>query len=170
MVSSAERFEQLYLATERKVRAYCLRRLPAAEADDAAAEVFAVAWRKIEAVPADTNEALRWLYRTARYCVANSLRSARRRFRLAQKANQQPPMLAPPSDVAVVRQEEDRMLLEAVAALKPIDRELLELAAWEELGYEDIGAIVGLRPNTVAQRIHRALRSIGRQLEEFDHE
>jgi hypothetical protein len=35
------------------VRAYCIRRLPLAEANDATSEVFLIAWRRLEDIPQD---------------------------------------------------------------------------------------------------------------------
>ena len=54
-------FDEHYDAISR----YCHRRLPAADANDAAAAVFAVAWRKIDTVPSG-EQALHWLYAVAR--------------------------------------------------------------------------------------------------------
>ena len=64
------------------MREYCSRRLGVQEANDAAAEVFLVAWRKIDQVPIGA-DARMWLYGVARNVVRNASRSARRRERLA---------------------------------------------------------------------------------------
>jgi DNA-directed RNA polymerase specialized sigma24 family protein len=58
--------------------AYCTWRAGSAnDAQDAAAEVFLPAWRRLEALPAG-DAARVWLYGTARRVIANQRRSARR--------------------------------------------------------------------------------------------
>jgi DNA-directed RNA polymerase specialized sigma24 family protein len=54
-------FEEHYGAISR----YCHRRLPHADANDAAAQVFAVAWRRIDSMPRD-EMTLPWFYGVAR--------------------------------------------------------------------------------------------------------
>ena len=44
----------------------------------------------------------------------------------------------------------------ALASLSPADQELLRLVAWEELGNQQIAAVLGITPNAVAIRLHRA--------------
>ena len=44
-------FERLYAVHHRAVLAYCARRVSRWDAWDAAAEVFVVAWRRIEDIP-----------------------------------------------------------------------------------------------------------------------
>ena len=54
MDARRRRLEELFNAHGTAVRAYALRRLGAGEsasADDVVSEVFAVAWRRIDAVP-----------------------------------------------------------------------------------------------------------------------
>jgi RNA polymerase sigma-70 factor, ECF subfamily len=49
--------EDLFTAHARAVRAYAVRRVPAGEIDDVVSDVFVVAWRRLDEVPAD---ALPW--------------------------------------------------------------------------------------------------------------
>ena len=52
MRTAADRqFDELYQEHFRSVLAYCRRRIPEAEAYDAANETFEIAWRRIEDVP-----------------------------------------------------------------------------------------------------------------------
>ncbi len=57
------RLEALFAEHSGAVRAYALRRIDPAAADDTVSEVFLVAWRRIEDCPAD---ALPWLLACAR--------------------------------------------------------------------------------------------------------
>jgi RNA polymerase sigma-70 factor, ECF subfamily len=73
------RFDALFEAYCSDVVAYCgWRGGSAIDAEDAVAEVFLTAWRRLDDVP--RNDAARvWLYATARRVIANQRRSARRR-------------------------------------------------------------------------------------------
>ncbi|NNL98569.1 MAG: sigma-70 family RNA polymerase sigma factor, partial [Acidimicrobiia bacterium] len=54
----------MYATNVRDVLGYCLRRTSHAEAHDATAEVFAVAWRRVAELPGGS-EVLPWLYGVA---------------------------------------------------------------------------------------------------------
>jgi RNA polymerase sigma-70 factor (ECF subfamily) len=148
--SRLARFEAMFSANQRQVLAYAMRRTQeAADAEDVAAETFTVAWRKIDVVPAA--EPLPWLYAVARRVLANHRRGKGRRERLAA--------LLHVEDVATpIRAGEDRdgPTFAALASLSPADQELLRLVAWEELGNQQIAAVLGITPNAVAIRLHRA--------------
>ena len=74
-------FADLYDRHHRQIRDYCRRRLAYDLVDDAAAEIFLVAWRRIEDVPKG-DEALVWLYRVAYRVVGRQWRNSARRARL----------------------------------------------------------------------------------------
>jgi RNA polymerase sigma-70 factor (ECF subfamily) len=67
-------FDRLYGQHRRNVLAYCARRAAPADADDAAAEVFAVAWRRRDDIPGGDRE-LPWLYGVARNILWHQRRS-----------------------------------------------------------------------------------------------
>lgn len=71
--TTEQRFETLYRSHYLNILAYCVRRLPRADAEDAAAEVFEVAWRRSAQVP-DDDDALPWLYGVTRKVLSNQLR------------------------------------------------------------------------------------------------
>jgi len=52
-VDANSRFRVMFDAHYSSVWSYCHRRLPAADVDDTVAEVFTVAWRRLEAIPAE---------------------------------------------------------------------------------------------------------------------
>jgi RNA polymerase sigma-70 factor (ECF subfamily) len=83
--NDSERFKALYVAHSREVFAYALRRLRNPDtAADVMAEVFTVAWRKLNAVPNDDSAKL-WLFGVARNVVRNQERGIRRRTNLAAR-------------------------------------------------------------------------------------
>ena len=151
-----ERFRALFARHYPAVYRYAGRRLGRDEAADAAAEAFTVAWRKIVHVPAEP-DTLVWLYGVTRRVVANAERSRRRRHRLAARAAQGLTDEDPPPDPAGV--------LSALEGLRPGDRELLRLAAWEGLGPREIGAVLRCSPNAAAIRLHRARRRLEQALD-----
>jgi RNA polymerase sigma factor (sigma-70 family) len=149
--SRLARFDQLFIEHQRHVLAYAMRRTRAlADAEDAAAETFAIAWRRLDAIPAA--EPLPWLYGVARRVLANQRRGNGRRERLAA-------LLRPEDDVATpirVGEDLDGPASASLASLSPGDQEVLRLVAWEELGHREIAQVLGITPNAVAIRLHRA--------------
>ena len=76
-----ERFSGLFEAHYAQVHAFAARRVGRDLADEVTAETFLVAWRRLEAVPA---EPLPWLYGVARNVV---LRHAARRHGNRKRAS-----------------------------------------------------------------------------------
>ena len=85
------RFERLYAEHGRAVLAYAVRRASNAhDAADVVAEVFLVAWRRLDDVPASDGARL-WLYAVARRVLANQQRAESRRRRLAERLRRELP-------------------------------------------------------------------------------
>jgi len=144
-------FDALFIEHQRSVLAYAMRRAPtAADAEDAAAETFTVAWRKFEAIPAD--EPLPWLYAVARRVLANQRRGHGRRERLAALLTREDDVPTP----LRAGEDLDAPAYAALASLSAADQEVLRLVAWEELGNAAIAAVLGITANAVAIRLHRA--------------
>jgi RNA polymerase sigma-70 factor (ECF subfamily) len=138
-----------------------MRRAPTlADAEDAAAETFTIAWRKLDAVP---DEPLPWLYAVARRVLANQRRGRTRRERLVAllRVDDVPTPLR-------VGDSDEGPAFEALASLSPADQELLRLVAWEELGNREIAHVLGVSPNAVAIRLHRARSRFAAALEQVD--
>jgi RNA polymerase sigma-70 factor (ECF subfamily) len=150
----------VYEKHNRAIRAYCLRRIGDWDASDAVSEVFAVAWRRIDDVPAD-DMTLPWLYGVARRVVSDHYRSSRRRSRLTGKLSNVRPLLPTQPDWEVVQRAEYDQVHAALGSLREKDREVLLLAAWEELSNDQIAAAVGCSPEAAAQRVHRAKKKLG---------
>jgi RNA polymerase sigma factor (sigma-70 family) len=60
---------------------------------------------------------------------------------------------------------EESPLLEALGALRPADREVLMLSAWEGLDARQIAAVLDRSEPAVHQRLHRARARLRTQLE-----
>ncbi len=79
------RFDALYAAHLRPVLGFAVRRArQPADAADVVAEVFLVAWRRLDDVPPGDRARL-WLYGVARGVLANQRRAAARRSRLGDR-------------------------------------------------------------------------------------
>lgn len=161
------RFARLYDLHHRLIRDYCRRRLAADRVDDAVAEVFLTAWRKLDDLP-DDDTALLWLYRVAYRVVGHQWRSLTRRRRLDQRLRSASGRAVPGLDDAVIQRDEHRLVLRAAANLGHTDAEVLRLSVWEQLPIADIANLLDIEPNTVKQRLHRARRNLAKEYRRLD--
>ena len=160
--SPLARFDAIFTAHQRAVLAYAMRRTPnLADAEDVVAETFATAWRKLGSIP--DPEPLPWLYAVARRILANQRRGSGRRERLAalMRVHDVPTPMRLGDDL-------DGPAFAALASLSPADQEVLRLVAWEELGNLQIAQVLGITPNAVAIRLHRARSRFADALKDSD--
>lgn len=145
------RFERLARSAHAPVLRYLIRRTDRETAADVLAETLAVLWRRLDEVPDDT--ALPWCYGVARRCLANAERGARRRAALVARIL----VLDPPPAIAASGDDEAADAVRAaLLRLSPDERELLRLWAWEGLAPREIALVLGVSPNAVSIRLHRA--------------
>jgi RNA polymerase sigma factor (sigma-70 family) len=156
------RFAELYARYYRSVHAYCRRRLAIDAVDDAVAEVFLTAWRRLHAVP-DGDAALMWLYGAAHHVIGNEWRGAARYRRLKARMRTVTDKPASPADETVLDDNACRIVLDAIARLGRTDVDVLLLTAWERLSVAEVAVVLDISPNAVAQRLHRAHRNLGRE-------
>lgn len=164
-----EWFEGLYRRHADAVFAYGRRRTDDLQsAQDVLAETFLVAWRRRDAVPDD---ALPWLYAVAGHVLRNQRRGERRQLAVSDR-------LIREREWAVTSEEaghehgydDDQGVLQALAALRPIDREALLLVAWEELDPARAARAAGCSRATFHVRLHRARKRFVQALAEHGHE
>ncbi len=155
--------EALYRAHARQVHAYCLRRTSGEEAKDVTSEVFLVAWRRIDDVPPG-DQALPWLFGVARNVLANRNRSSRRHGRLVAKASQYYDHASPGPEPQLVRSEEHRQLMAAMAQLPEKDQEILRLVEWEGLTREQVAEMMFVSRAAIDKRISRAYKKMARTM------
>lgn len=161
-----DRLTEVYEAHAPAVAAYVLRRAPAADAPDAVAETFMVAWRRRDVLPHEP-DTLPWLYGVARRVLANQRRGRTRRNELSDRLTDtfvtrgiDPPSL---DDV-----EDLHRVARAMKALSEDDAEILRLVSWEELTPAEIAAVFDIGTGAVRQRLHRARRRLRDQLDQDD--
>jgi RNA polymerase sigma factor (sigma-70 family) len=145
-----ERFNRLYQDTSRDLLAFLLRRcLSAEDAADCLAETFRIAWEKRDRIP--TGDATRpWLFGIAR--------NVSRRERADEKrAAETVHDLTTAAEQSGARAEhEDGEITDALSQLSPLDQEIITMLAWDGLTPREAAAILGLSPNVVRVRAHRA--------------
>lgn len=141
-----ELFEHLGLVT-----AYARRR-GGTDPEAIAAEVMAIAWRKLPVVPA--GDARPWLIATARnLLIAEWRRDTHERSAIEQL---KPPDAAPSPSLGL----DDPALESALRELSFNDREALILVAWEELTPAEAARSLGISPTAFRVRLHRARRRL----------
>jgi RNA polymerase sigma-70 factor (ECF subfamily) len=160
-------FADLYARHHRQIRDYCRRRLACDVLDDAVAEVFLVAWRRIEDVPKG-DDALVWLYRVAYRVVGRQWRNTARRARLDVRLRSVVHRPVSAADESVVRADEHRLVLEAAERLSDADAEVLRLVTWEQLSTAEVAAVLDINTNAVKQRLHRAKQHLAREYRRLD--
>jgi RNA polymerase sigma-70 factor (ECF subfamily) len=155
-------FEQLFRDTRRDLLAYIVRRSASAEdAADVLAETYLVAWRKLDAIPADERARL-WLFGVARNLLLKGASRRRSRNALVERLAAELRTTLPPP--APAEDERAAALRAAVAALPERDREIVMLTAWEGLTPKQIAAVTGIPVNLVRVRLHRARTRLKRDL------
>jgi RNA polymerase sigma-70 factor (ECF subfamily) len=157
-----ERFDALYNAHYRAIYSYVYRRLSSQTTDvaDTVAEVFTVAWRRLDDTPAGEAERL-WLYGVAHRCVLHARRSDRRRIRLLERLTDEARTTS--STEPSSREEEVQA---AIEQLKEGDREVLRLVLWEGLTHAQAAVVLDCSTNAVAQRLHAARERLRARLTE----
>jgi RNA polymerase sigma-70 factor (ECF subfamily) len=149
--SVAVDIEHRFVALMPDLFRYFYRRLPGREdAADAAAETLLILWRKHHLLPDDAEDARRYAFGVANRVLLNSRRGARRREALRVHIE---------SSIRTVVSDDsfpDVDLRNALNELRPLDRELVLLVAWEGFGVAGAGRILGLRPDAARARYSRA--------------
>lgn len=158
-----ERFEALYTAHRSSIVRYLRRRLGDDAAEDAAAEVFLRAYRRIDTLESSPAEARAWLHGIAEYVVLERWRAEARRLRLLDRVRLTSPALntltADHDDQRSIRELEPE-LVSALLNLSADDRSTLLLTVWGELSYDEVATALDIPVGTVRSRIARARRQL----------
>jgi RNA polymerase sigma factor (sigma-70 family) len=145
-----EQFTRLYDETSQDLLAFLLRRCSTAdEAADCLAETYRIAWEKRNRIPGG-DEARPWLFGIARNVSrrarANEERAAATSRELARAAERSHPTTSP----------EDSAVAAALSELSPLDQEIVTMLSWDGLAPREVASVLGLSPNAVRIRAHRA--------------
>jgi RNA polymerase sigma-70 factor (ECF subfamily) len=153
----------------KRLDGFVAARVPNQYVDDICSETIAIAWTKRASLPAAGAESgadplLGFLVSTARFQIKNLSRrlntSTKHMWELLQKN------AASAEDVAL----RDTSLFEALGRLRQADRELLILAAWDELTINEIAEVLSTSARNVSVRLSRARKRLAAILQEIESE
>ena len=162
-VSREERFRALFEEHYRAVARFLRTRgHEPVDADDLVAGVFEVVWRQMDKVP-EGRGALPWLLGIARNLSRNARRKSQRE---ASFVNELSATTLPWDEMPIEDRAASAEVMGALAQLKPVDRDLILLVAWDELTPTEAGQVLGLRPVTARSRLHRARQRLSALLQE----
>jgi RNA polymerase sigma-70 factor, ECF subfamily len=161
--SGEARFRAVYEATYDDLLRFAQRRVDPTHAEDVTAEVFLVAWRRLDDLPERIDDARPWLFGVARATMLNHRRGERRRDALAVRIAD-----LTARDGSPASEDGSAHRLDLAAAwgrLSPAEQEVIGLAAWEGLRSAQAGAVLGCSATAYRLRLSRARRSLRRHLD-----
>jgi RNA polymerase sigma-70 factor (ECF subfamily) len=146
------------------IHRYLERRIGRDGADELSGETFRIAFEQRRRFRPVHESALPWLYGLATNLALKHWRGETRYARALARLDtpsqngHDPDQDATDERVAaaVLRPQ----LLEALAQLRPDDRDVVVLVAWEELTYEEVAAALDIPLGTVRSRLNRARREL----------
>ena len=148
MLSEREQaFVALYKDSYPRIHKFVLRRVDDAElAQELAADVFRVAWQKWDG--AGSTE-IAWLFTVARNLIGNAYRGRDRQHALHDR-------LMVSSREGSWENSDNASVEEAMLALREKDRDILQLAYWDELTILEISQVLLCTQSSAKVRLHRA--------------
>lgn len=148
-------FERVCVA----LRRFCV---PTREIEDAAQQVFVVAWNKLASIEVGHERA--FLLGTAWNVASHSKRTHSRRREVWDQDEHTNEIVDPRSHTdELVADKQTRVLLDKVLSEMPEElRVVLVLHELEELSRDEIALALGWRPGTVASRLERARSEFSR--------
>lgn len=159
---NVDEFRALYDDTAPHLLSFLLRRARTHEdAADLLAETFVIAWAKRDQFPTDHSQVRPWLFGVARNVL-------RREREISTKASEAVEALARHLQECARNIPSNDHVILALSQLSPVDREIIEMLAWDELAPREVAAILDLSPNVVRIRAHRARLKLREQLSRSD--
>jgi RNA polymerase sigma-70 factor (ECF subfamily) len=138
-----------------RVYRFVRRRVESAElAEELAADVFRVVWQKWGDEP---HTDIAWLLTVARNLIGNAYRSRDRQLALQEKLRAAAERLSGP-------ESQDLMVHNAMAGLRDSERDILQLAYWDELTMAEIARVLKCSESAAKVRLHRARAAFRKQM------
>ncbi len=158
--TSAAGFGELFDTYYDRIYAYAYRRVRAQQvAEDIAASVFEDALKGIQRFRWQGKPIAAWLYKIAARRVADVYRE-----RVVDELNDEVKDSADFAD----KVSERVSVRDGLSRLSKSDREIIRLAFFDELGTEEIAALLNGTANNVYVRLHRALKRLKAVMEVSD--
>jgi RNA polymerase sigma-70 factor (ECF subfamily) len=139
-----------------------LRVADAATCEDVTSRVFTTALEQLARFRGDGSFA-GWLFQIAR----NAVRDVQRR-RTTEPIAEERAAADPTPEERVLERERAQELRALIRLLRPEQQHLLALRYGADLGYEEIGVIIGSAPATLRVRMHRILEELRRRYPDDD--
>ncbi len=160
ITGSREReFADFFAATYGDLLRFVQRRVHATEAEDVAADVFLVAWRRFDEMPESSGESRAWLYGVARRTLLNSARGRGRQRALSVRLAAFTPARSEAdvnADLMAARLDISRVWSELTAA----DQEAICLSVLDGLDGPSAAGVLGISPVAFRLRLSRARRRL----------
>lgn len=138
-----------------RVYRFVRRRVESTElAEELAADVFRVVWQKWGDAPRTD---IAWMFTVARNLIGNAYRSRERLQALQTK-------LRASAELCSGSGSEDLVVHDALAALRDSERDILQMAYWDELGTAEIAGVLGCSESAAKVRLHRARAAFRKQM------
>ena len=166
-----EQFAVVFRRHAPDIHRYVVRRLGPGAADDVVAETFLTAFRFRSRYRSDRADARPWLYGIATNLIGQHRREKVRQYRIRQAAipDLDTPGHAEQVAADVTARAVRGLLVTALDELRPDDRDVLILIAWEELTYHEAARALGIPVGTVRSRLNRARAVIRKVLAAYGH-
>ena len=140
-------FIAVYKDSYPRIHKYVLRRVDDAElAQELAADVFRVAWQKWDGTGSTE---MAWLFTVARNLIGNAYRGRDRQKALLDKL-----MVSSVEDSWET--SDDASVEDAMMALREKDRDILQLAYWDELTIAELSQVLQSTQSSAKVPLHRA--------------
>jgi RNA polymerase sigma factor (sigma-70 family) len=166
LVISDSEFTAIYRLRQPQVYGYIARRLGPDLAEELTAQAFAEAWAGRHRIDPDRGSPTAWLFGIATNLIRRHHRSEARQLRAYASTGVDP--VASFDEAAIVNRltaaEDWPAVAGVLAAMSPDDRELLTLATWAGLSYQELSDTLGLPLGTVKSRLNRARERLGRRV------
>ncbi len=158
-------FAQLFQHFAPRIKGYLIRQgCDGGQAEELAQEALLVVWRKAETFDRRQSAVSTWLFTIARNKRIDAIRRLRRPELDPEDPALQPSAPAQADEVLQAAQSADRLRL-ALATLPADQRQLLDLAFFQDKSHSDIAEETGLPLGTVKSRIRLAMQRIRKIIE-----
>jgi len=134
------------------------------QAEEIVQEVMLTVWRKAEQFDPERAQVSAWIYQIARNRQIDTFRKESRP--LPEELGEDPGAEPDASQILAVEQEAGQ-LKQALARLKPEQREIIEKAYLGELTHQEIRAQTGLPHGTIKSRIRLGLERLRHELKDM---
>lgn len=165
MDAPEDELERLFRDCYADLVRFAVRRTAPERAEDVAAEVFVVAWRRRSDLPSEHGDARAWLFGVARRLLLAEQRTQARGRALRIRLDAEPePMSSDPAASATSRVD----LAAAWERLTSAHQEALALTALDGMTSPEAARVLGISPVAYRLRLMRARRALAAYLDLTD--